>query len=120
MVYGVGKRYVKSKNKPVVGSIYFYSRLEELTNYTFGKFGVKAMVDLQDKVNYHMRNLPTRYLSHSECRFIPTKTKIYRTIPIKRFASILYRIKPSRIEVLSIYNNSINPSKIRSMRKIKI
>lgn len=63
--------------------------------------------------------LSSHYLHHPICRFIPSKTGIYRNIRHGKYL-IIYRIKPERIEVLNIIHGSRSPSKIRAVRKIRI
>lgn len=107
--------------RPVVYSVEFHKDLFNIATYTLLKFGSKSSVDLKQRVYSATDNLSTRYLSHSECRFLETKSKMYRTIPIKRFASVLYRIKPTRIEVLSMYPNArATATFVRNLRRIKI
>lgn len=121
-----GKYYRKNliklvpKVKPVVYSSLYNRGYKRLLSYTNEKFGVYPALSLANDIRKKTAVLPYCYLTHSECRFIPTKSKMYRTIVVKKFASILYRIKPTRIEVLSIYDNSISPSRISKMRSIKI
>lgn len=58
------------------------------------------------------------YLSHPECRFIPTKNKIYRNIVWGNFL-LVYKILKNEILVLGIFHSKQHPKKLKSYRKIK-
>jgi toxin ParE1/3/4 len=69
-------------------------------------------------VQKNIKTLSTQYQFHPENKFLPTKTKIYRNIILGKYM-ILYRIKPTTVEVLAIYHSSIKPSKIKKLRNVK-
>jgi len=115
-----GLKYSYSKYKPVRVANFYKVSFNELLKYTNANFGKAVADDLHNKAVKSLSSLPYRYTAYPECRFLPTTTRMYRTISVKNFAAILYRIKPTRIEVLSIYNKHIAPSRIRKMRSIKI
>lgn len=71
--------------------------------------------ELYERINQHSSD----YHHHPICRFIPTKTGIYRNLQHGRYL-VIYRIKPERIEVLNIIHSSRSPSKIKATRKIRI
>ena len=55
---------------------------------------------------------------YPECRFLPTKTQIYRNIIWGNYL-IIYRIKKDVIEVLSFFHAKQKPSKIRLVTRKK-
>ncbi len=57
-------------------------------------------------------------LGHPECRFLPTKNKIYRNIIWGNFL-IIYKILKNEILVLGAFHSKQNPSKLKSYRRIK-
>src|ERR1035437_5048472 len=96
-----------------------------------------ALNDLQDEIIYHQLNtsetfaaklktgfiskvdsiLPNPYI-YPECRFLPTKTQIYRNVIWGNYL-IIYKIKSEVIEVLSLFHTKQKPSKIKLKRKRK-
>jgi len=66
-----------------------------------------------------IRALKNLYELHPECRFIVTKNRMYRNIIFGSYL-IIYRITPSRIEVLKAISSRMSISKIRTARSIKI
>lgn len=111
----------RPQHKTVRLSKDFKFDLSNLVSYTYLKFGKNVSDDFTSRVSKSLDNLSTHYLTHSECRFLQTKSKMYRTIPIKRFSSILYRIKPTTVDVLAIYPNArATATFVRNLRRIKI
>jgi plasmid stabilization system protein ParE len=53
---------------------------------------------------------------YPECRFLPTKTQIYRNIIWGNYL-IIYKIKREIVEVLSLFHTRQKPAKIKWMRK---
>ena len=58
------------------------------------------------------------YLKHSECRFLPTKNKIYRNLIWGNYL-IIYKILEKEILVLVIFHSNQNLKKLKSFRRIK-
>jgi toxin ParE1/3/4 len=84
---------------------------------TFGYVAAKSFIaDIYSRV----WSLDTMYLIHSECRYLPTKSKMYRNIILGSYL-IIYRITAERIEVLSaLHGSRFTSSSARTIRKIKI
>ena len=61
--------------------------------------------------------LKCNYLSHPECRHLPTDDKRYRNIIVGSYL-IIYRITNKRIEVLEILSSFRSITKIKSVRSI--
>ncbi len=82
----------------------------------FSPFSAETFIlELVTKID----ELATKYLYHTECRFLPTKSRKYRMM---RFFSyqVVYRIAKNRIEVLIIIHSSQSKNTIRKARSIKI
>lgn len=81
---------------------------------TSEKFASTMKTDFMEKVD---SILPNPYI-YPECRFLPTKTQIYRNIVWGNYL-IVYRIRKDIIEVLSLFHTKQKPSRIRLSRKKK-
>ena|ERR1019366_3254808 len=58
------------------------------------------------------------YFSYPECRFLPTKNKIYRNIIWGDYL-IVFKVLAKEILVLGIFHTKQNPGKLKSYRRIK-
>jgi plasmid stabilization system protein ParE len=83
---------------------------------TFGFIAAKAFVA---EVYMSIWGLDYQYNIHPECRFLPTKSKMYRNI-IQGNYLIIYRITPKRVEVLRVFNSRVSIRKIRTAREAKV
>ena len=89
-------------------SIYKYGQ------HTFGVALADAFFwDIIDRV----RLLETEYMMHPECRYLPTKNKIYRNIILGSYL-IIYRITPTNIEILRAFHGGHSPELIKSAKNI--
>lgn len=83
---------------------------------TFGFVAAKAFVA---EVYLSIWSLDYQYRMHPECRFLPTKSKMYRNV-IQGNYLIIYRITPKKVEVLRVLNSQVSIRKIRTARGTKI
>jgi toxin ParE1/3/4 len=83
---------------------------------TFGFIAAKAFVA---EVYMSIWGLDYQYNMHPECRFLPTKSKMYRNI-IQGNYLIIYRITPKRVEVLRVFNSRVSIRKIRTDKKSNV
>ena len=83
---------------------------------TFGFIAAKAFVA---EVYMSIWGLDYQYNMHPECRFLPTKSKMYRNI-IQGNYLIIYRITPKRVEVLRVFNSRVSIRKIRTTRRTNV
>jgi toxin ParE1/3/4 len=83
---------------------------------TFGFVAAKAFVA---EVYMSIWGLDYQYNMHPECRFLITKSKIYRNI-IQGSYLIVYRITSERVEVLRVLNSKLSIRKIRGARGTKV
>lgn len=57
--------------------------------------------------------LEYQYDLHPECKFLPTKGKIYRNIIFGKYL-VIYRITPAKVEVLTMLHSSRSVAKIKT------
>ncbi|SEI37813.1 Plasmid stabilization system protein ParE [Dyadobacter sp. SG02] len=105
--------------RPVVISTLAIESLENIYTYGIETFSYSSATVFIEELYVRINQLSSDYLHHPICRFIPTKTGIYRNLQHGRYL-VIYRVKPERIEVLNIIHSSRSPTKIRATRKIKI
>lgn len=108
-----------TKVRPIDISEEFYSSLQNAFDYGVEFFGVHQALKYENFIYEEIRKLPSRYFIHPECRHIPTKSKMYRSIMLPAHF-ILYRITASRIEVLDIISYKESISHIRNRLQIKL
>ena len=107
-----------TKIRPLDISDEFYLSLKNTFNYGVELFGILQALKYENLIYEEIELLPSRYLIHPECRFLPTKSKMYRTIMLPAHF-ILYRMTSKRIEVLDIISYRESISHIRNRRNIK-
>jgi toxin ParE1/3/4 len=83
---------------------------------TFGFLAAKAFVA---EVYMSIWGLDYQYNMHPVCRFLPSKSKIYRNI-IQGNYLIIYRITSNRVEVLRVFNSRVSIRKIQTARRSKV
>jgi len=93
--------------------------LEQIYDYGIETFAYAAATVFIEELIFRVEELNTNYLLHPECRYLPTKSKMYRNLIHGSYLAI-YRIAPNRIEVLNVLHSSRSISTIKSVRKIKI
>lgn len=107
-----------SKEKTVIASSEFFIATDNIYTYGIEQFGEIQAIKYENLIYEEVKRLPSRYLIHPECRYLPTKSKIYRSIMLPAHF-ILYRITSIRIEVLDIISYRESISHIRNRRNIK-
>lgn len=113
-----GKVIKRTKVKRVITSNYFVATQDDVVEYGAIEFGVALAIKLDTEIEKRVQGLSNLYELYPENKFLPTKTKMYRNIILGKYM-ILYRIKPTTVEVLAIYHSSIKPSRIKKLRSIK-
>ncbi len=105
--------------KKVVRSNFYFNDIQDIFEYGEATFGEKAsLIFFYDLIRI-TRQLETEYLLHPECRHLVTKTKKYRNIILVAYL-IIYRITPTRIEVLRTFHSIRSPRTIKKTRQIKL
>lgn len=107
------------KEKSVVFSRQYASDTEEIYNYGVETFGEVQANIYENFIDRTTNELFHSYLMYPECRWLPTKGRIYRNIILESHL-IIYRIKAERVEVLRVLHSKSSISRIRTTRKIKI
>ncbi len=74
-------------------------------------FAASMKIDFMKKVD---SILPNPYI-YPECRFLPTKTQLYRNIVWGNYL-IIYKIKKNSVVVLSLFHTKQKPVKIRMVK----
>src|ERR1700744_3211828 len=93
--------------------------LQKVYEYGVETFSLNAANIFIDELTEHIERLSFNYLIHPECRFLATKSKMYRNI-IHGSYLVIYRITEMQIEVLNVLHSSRSISAIKSSRRIKI
>jgi len=107
------------KLKVVVSDQYTVD-LKNVLQYGLETFGYTGALVFYDNIEKLVANLEYEYFMYPECRFLATKSKIYRNIILESYL-IIYRIAAARIEVLRVFHSSVCTStRVGSVRKIKI
>ena len=109
-----------TRQLPVVVSDQYHGDLKNVFHYGVDTFGFTAALLFNENIERIVNNLGLEYYMYPECRFIVTKTRMYRNIILESYL-IIYRITNNRVEVLRIFHSSIcTVSRIREIRKFKI
>ena len=104
----------------VVVSEQYHDDLKNIFQYGLETFGYAGAVLFYDNIERLVDNLKLEYFMYPECRFLVTKSKMYRNIILESYL-IIYRITTTRVEVLRIFHSSLcTATRIRVVRKIKI
>jgi toxin ParE1/3/4 len=110
---------LETQKKSVVLSSFAEIDIQNAFLYGCETFGKNAAETFKAELIFMIGALGNLYLIHPECRFLPTKNKIYRNIIFGSYL-VIYRITPERIEVLKVISSRMNITKIKSSRSIKL
>jgi plasmid stabilization system protein ParE len=105
--------------KPYEISDKFHDSRSEVYEYGIETFGYLQAERYDLKIENAIETLNNSYYAYPECRYLATKSRIYRNIILDAHL-IIYRITPQRIEVLDIIHSASSISKIRNTRKIHL
>ena len=105
--------------KEVVTSGLYEKHLIEIIEYSIDTFGHVQACKYFNTISHHVERLDNFYTYYPECRYIPTKSRMYRNIILDAHL-IIYRLTAVRIEVLDIIHAASSIRKIREARKIKM
>lgn len=87
-------------------------------DYLKENISVEFAYKFRDEFPKQVESILPFYLKYSECRFLPTKNKIYRNIIWGNYL-IIFKILEKEILVLGIFHSSQNSKKLKSFRRIK-
>ena len=104
----------------VVVSEQYHNDIKNVFQYGYETFGFASAMLFHENMERIVNNLDVEYYMYPECRFLRTKSKMYRNIILESYL-IIYRITKSRVEVLRVFHSSICTStRLRLVRKIDI
>jgi len=107
------------ERKEVVLSSAAQADIKAVVEFGVETFGFVAAKSFVAEVYMSIWGLDCQSNMHPECRFLTTKSKIYRNI-IQGSYLIIYRITSERVEVLRVLNSRVSISKMRGSRGTKV
>ena len=108
------------KEKPVTYSKEFIIDIDNVYEYGVITFGERQANQYEESVKSIIKRLNVDFYMYPECRFLKTKSQIYRNIIFESHI-IIYRITIDRIEVLRMFHSSFcKATNVRSAKKVKI
>lgn len=93
--------------------------LEKIYEYGIETFAFTAATVFIEELILRIEHLSSDHHLHPECRYVVTKSKMYRNI-IHGSYIVIYRIATTRIEVLNVLHNSRSIAHVKAARKVKI
>jgi toxin ParE1/3/4 len=109
----------EEKKLPVKISQVFNLDLDDIYQYSIDTFGIRQAELYENEIWKLVEGLSTNWPLFSECRHLPTKSKMYRWIILESHL-IIYRITDEEIQVLRIVHSNRSIIKIRSAKRIKL
>ena len=107
----------EEKKLPVRVSGEFNFDLENVYQYGIETFGIRQAERYENEIWKLVEGLSHNWSFFSECRHLPTKSKMYRWIILESHL-IIYRITASEIQVLRIIHSHRSATKIKAIRKM--
>lgn len=105
--------------KPVKYSWLFKLDVTDAFKYGYETFGKKQATKYEHDIYRLVESLDTFYSIYPECRYLPTKSKMYRWIILESHL-IIYRITDTQIQVLRMLHSKRSISKIKITRRIRM
>ena len=106
------------ERKQVKVSKQFDADIIDVFSYGEETFGYSAAKTFIGEIYNLAWNLDNMYLMYPECRFLSTKSKMYRNIILGSYL-VIYRITPERIEVLRVISSRMSITEIKRARRIR-
>jgi toxin ParE1/3/4 len=107
----------EEKKLPVTVSEIFNHDLDDIYKYGIDTFGIRQAELYENEIWKLVESLSGAWPLFSECRHIPTKSKMYRWIILESHL-IIYRITEKEIQVLRIVHSHRSITKIKVSRRI--
>lgn len=108
----------EGKRLPVITADLFNIDLDNIYQYGIDTFGIRQAELYENEIWKLVEGLSGNWPLFSECRHIPTKSKMYRWIILESHI-IIYRITEKEIQVLRIVHSHRSISKIKASRGLK-
>ena len=109
---------MEKKVREVVRSNYIPSDLVEIYQYGVETFGLTMADIFIDEITDIIEKLSQDFNLYPECRFLPTKTEMYRNIIFGKYL-VIYRITPNKIEILRALHGSRSVRVIKAAKSVK-
>lgn len=109
----------EEKKLPVKVSREFISDLDDIYQYCIETFGIRQAELYEKQIWKLVEGLEHNWAIFSECRHLPTKSKMYRWIILEAHL-IIYRVTGSEVQVLRIIHSKRSVTKIRASRSIRL
>ena len=109
----------EEKKLPVKVSEAFNFDLDDIYQFGVDTFGMPQAELYEKEIWKLVENLSGNWPFFSECRHLPTKSKMYRWIILESHL-IIYRIKETEIQVLRIVNSRKSITKIKAARSVRL
>jgi toxin ParE1/3/4 len=93
--------------------------LDDIFQYGIETFGIKQAEKYENEIWQLIESLSHNYLLFPECRYLPTKSKIYRWIILDAH-HIIYRVTNSEIQILRILHSKRRITQIKTSKKIRL
>src|SRR5882757_390428 len=87
--------------------------LEQIYEYGIETFAEPAATVYIERLITHIEHLAKNYLLYPECRYLVTKSKMYRNLIHGNYL-VIYRITLIRVEVLNVIHSSRSISTIKA------
>ena len=110
---------MEKKIREVIRSPFLTTDLVEIYQYGIETFGKVAADIFLEEINHTILGLTYKFNVYHECKYIRTKSKMYRNIVLGKYL-VIYRITPNKIEVLRAFHGSRAIKVIRSSRSVKL
>ncbi len=108
----------EKQNLQIKVSERFISDLDDIYQYGVETFGLKQAEQYENEIWRLVDTLQYNWSLFSECKHLPTKSKMYRWIILESHL-IIYRITEIEIQVLRAVHAKRSIAKIKSSRKIR-
>lgn len=109
----------EEKRFQVKVSATFLIDLDNIFQYGIETFGLQQAELYENEIWKFVDGLSGNWPLFSECRHIPTKSKIYRWIILESHF-IIYRVTKEEIQVLRILNSNRSVTKIKASRSVRL
>jgi len=110
---------METQERSVILSRFAEQDIQDIYLYGVETFGKNAAETFMAELMFIIRTLKNLYQTHPECRYIPTKSRMYRNVILGSYL-VIYRITPNQIEILKAISSKMSITAIRSARSIKI